>query len=745
MQSQQMAAMAGMNAAGGPVGGTQMMANPPLPQQEDMSAKLNTYIYDYFLRNNNVRLAKMMIDCDLKMNLNPDVKPSPSGRNMNGVDAMDDLKDDLPSPRVPVNQSAGNSFLLDWWCQFWDIFSTARQKNGGKGQSQQYMMYTRNLSQAQTEQRQQRMMMANNGMNPAQYQNMMRAMPNGANVNDLKRAAAMNNRNPPNPNQMGGMNQMNKQAMMSAQMQRDGSAMDMNGQRPQSPGSTENAPSPNKRPRVEGNFNGQQMAAARSQGMPQHSMGATSTGQANQMLLAGGINSANIPGNQYNEFQQAQNVHSKNIEVYSHSLVQQQRTALNNHTMAQGMNSGVQGSPMNQQGLDGQNDVFAGNPRPQMPAGGPGAPQGNHALQDYQMQLMLLEQQNKKRLLMARQEQDNMSAGPHVQPAVGAPGYPPSMSPQGSRAGPSPNPADQIKRGTPKMNQQVLPGSPMPDAAMQQNRNSPVPNFDHNQMPPGMPPQYYPNMQQTPMMRPPSSHPGNFNNGQQFTPQQMEAMRQNGGMQNGAWRGPGPQGMMPNQGQQPGPMNNPQQRNQMPPPPAPPAGEQPRTQEPSPSQPAAAPPTPSQTNKPNPKKKATKDNQKKPAKKNAATAGATPASNEEPPPTPTPSTPITPMHPASFNKGQNGQAQPQPPAQQPAAAPAPQQPSAMDNANQPFGAINDDGDFGLGFGPLDGPDALENFDFDSFLHVDDGNGGFPGLGGDFTFGADGVETGIGDP
>jgi hypothetical protein len=39
---------------------------------------------------------------------------------------------------------------------------------------------------------------------------------------------------------------------------------------------------------------------------------------------------------------------------------------------------------------------------------GDGAPQApiNHALQDYQMQLMLLEQQNKKRLMMARQEQD---------------------------------------------------------------------------------------------------------------------------------------------------------------------------------------------------------------------------------------------------------------------------------------------------------------------------------------------------
>ena len=39
----------------------------------------------------------------------------------------------------------------------------------------------------------------------------------------------------------------------------------------------------------------------------------------------------------------------------------------------------------------------------------PGQSQGNHALQDYQMQLMLLEQQNKKRLLMARQELDNMA------------------------------------------------------------------------------------------------------------------------------------------------------------------------------------------------------------------------------------------------------------------------------------------------------------------------------------------------
>ncbi|KAF2006603.1 hypothetical protein P154DRAFT_220332 [Amniculicola lignicola CBS 123094] len=426
--------------------------------------------------------------------------------------------------------------------------------------------------------RTQRMLMANSAMGPQQY-NMMRAMPNGvpANANDLKRAAAMNNRpNGPN-NPMANMQMKNQ--MIAAQMQRDGSQMDMNGQRPQSPGSIENAPSPNKRPRVEG-----------------------------------GMNAGNMPGNQFNDFAaQGGNLQQqKSIEVYAQSLAQQQRLAMSNQAMPQGMNSGVQGSPMNQQGLDGQHEVYTGNqPRPGMPAGGPGQQQGNHALQDYQMQLMLLEQQNKKRLLMARQEQDSISTAPHGQPSVGPPGFAPAMSPQGSRSGPSPNPNDQMKRGTPKLNQQGLPGSPMPDAAMQQ-RSSPAPGgfpIDPSQMPPGMPPQFgYPQMTgQTPMMRPPSSHPGGFNP-QQMTAQQMEAFQRSGGMPNGGgWRGP-PQGMMQGQGQIGGPMGNPQQQRPMAPPPAPSGGEQQRPQEPSPSQSTAAPPTPSQTNKANPKKKVTKDN-----------------------------------------------------------------------------------------------------------------------------------------
>src|SRR5690242_11533043 len=311
---------------------------------------------------------------------------------------------------------------------------------------------------------------------------------------------------------------------------------------------------------------------------------------------------SNMPNAQFNEFgQAANNAQQKNIEVYAQSLAQQHRVALNNTASPQAMS---QGYPMNQ-GLDGQEIMFAGNqPRPGMPPQQPGQPQqqGSHALQDYQMQLMLLEQQNKKRLLMARQEQDNMS-GPHQQ---GQGQFPPAMSPSGTRAGPSPNPAD-MKGRTPKLGQQGLPGSPMPEGMQQ--RASPAPNMnfpDPNLAPPGMPPQFYPQMPNNPMMRPPSSHPGaNFNGQQQMTPQQVEAIRN--GQMNGQWRGGPPQPGMPQQPQMMGgPMaGGPQQRNQMPPPPAPTNEQRPEA---SPAMSNQAPPTPNQGNKAGPKKKGTKDN-----------------------------------------------------------------------------------------------------------------------------------------
>ncbi|KAI4943588.1 hypothetical protein J4E91_009225 [Alternaria rosae] len=675
MQNQQMAQMAQMNANGS-LNGTPIMGNMAHPKRmgdQDPKEKLNTYIYDYFLRNRHHTLARAMLECDLKLNTE---KASPNNKP-NGASDLD-MPDDLPLPLMPPGQAADNSFLLDWWVQFWDIFAAARGAGGGPKNAAQYLGHNRNLGHIQNQQRDQRLMMATNPMNGAQYMMRNGAMTNG-NQTDLKRAAAMNNRPAGNP--MAGMQPMKNPNMI--QMQRDGSNMDMNGNRPNSPGSNENAPSPNKRPRVDG-----------------------------------GMNAGNMPSNQFNEFMpQGPGAQQKNIE---------------------GMNSGVQGSPMAQPGLDGQDLTFAPNgPRPgNMPNNPQGAPQqGNHALQDYQMQLMLLEQQNKKRLLMARQEQDNQSGHPQ-QGVIGAPGFGAAMSPQGSRAGgPSPNPADQMKRGTPKLGQQNLPGSPMPEGMMGQQRASPAPNmnFDPSLAPPGMPPQFYPqNMSGpngNPMMRPPSSHPQppNFN-GQQLTPAQMEAMR-NGQMQQNGWRGPQPGMMGPGGQQMGGPMGqNPQQRQQMPPPPAP-TNEPPRP-EPSPSVSNQAPPTPNQGNKANPKKKVTKDNKKPANNKKGANAGSTPATtNGEEPPTPTSSTPvapITPVHKQSFNQGQNGQpqpVQPQPPSDQ-----------NMDNGGPPFGNIDGDPngfDLGLNFG--DDPGALETFDFDSFLQTGNDNDAFGNLVSDFDF------------
>jgi len=75
---------------------------------------------------------------------------------------------------------------------------------------------------------------------------------------------------------------------------------------------------------------------------------------------------------------------------------------------------------------------------------------GNHTLEYYQIQLMVLEQQNKKRLMMARQVQDNIMLHPDGQGGAGAVG-PNGQQFQGTstQGGPhnSPNPGDQMKRG----------------------------------------------------------------------------------------------------------------------------------------------------------------------------------------------------------------------------------------------------------------------------------------------------------
>ena len=424
------------------------------------------------------------------------------------------------------------------------------------------------------------------------------------------------------------------------QMQRDPSGMNVNQERPTSPSSGENAPSPSKRQRVDGGqpFNPNQPGMTPNgrpgQVMPgqQMPMNPAATAAAHQMLQANGINPNTLNAQQLQNFVNAPpNAQAKSIASYSQNLQQHHGTQMGGRQMPNGPQG--QGSPMMAQGPDGNalnayyNPGDMGGPGGIRP--GPGNPQAagnsNHALQDYQMQLMLLEQQNKKRLMMARQEQDSMTGMPR-EAGPGGPGGPPGpngqpfpdTSPQAMRTGASPNPTDQMKRGTPQMNNSGIP-SPVPEGG--QSRGSPNPgmNFMGNPVNPDMAPHFFnkmgegmPNQQQMNGMRPPSSHPGQQPFPGQMTPQMMAAARQQAQQQPGQnpqqWQ-PGPNGqMMPQQMQQSPQIQGTPQQRAMPPPSAPAAGPNNannRTTA-SPQQAAAAPPTPNQGNKPAPKKKESK-------------------------------------------------------------------------------------------------------------------------------------------
>ncbi|KAH8167451.1 hypothetical protein CIB48_g791 [Xylaria polymorpha] len=750
--------MASMPMAAGPVGGgpMAMMGSNPLAAgqvqrlPENNRANLNTYIYDYFLREGMYDCARAMLNSDQALNVHKNPRRDENGNTIgNGVgdDPMDtDSKDeldtkrphDLPAPNVP--NGSDSCFLYEWFCLFWDILSAQRNKGGVIPNVSNYVIHTQQQNRMRQTQQQEMMRQ----MRPEMYNSMMQRLPNGMQMNakhpTLARTAMANNQNNPQMQML--------QAAKQNQMQRDGSNMDGNQPRPASPGSAENAPSPSKRPRLEGQgpFNAQHpnmMNGQRpQQGMPVQQVGDTKAADmAQQMLLSNGIDPANLTPQQFRDFQAASaQSQAKSIQAYSQNLQQHHGQQMPNKQVPNPGGPQGQGSPMIAQGPD--NTAAIGAFYPEMGPGmrpGPGAAQGsgsNHALQDYQMQLMLLEQQNKKRLMMARQEQDNIGgmprdgSGPN---GPGGPGGPPGPNgqpfqdtpPQGVRPGASPNPNDQMKRGTPQMNPAGIP-SPLQEGA--QSRGSPngMSFMPNGMVDPNMQQNFFKGMggidgnmvaaQMNPAMRPPSSHPGQPFNGQ-MNPQMMA--RQQGGPQQVQWQGPNGNGMGPQgpQGPQAQVQNTVSQRA-MPPPsaPAPTTNGNGRTSTQSPQTTSAAPPTPQQTTKAAPKKKDTKSAKNKAAaQKKAPAAGATPAPepNQDAEP-PTPATPITPSNPGNFKSGQNAGAVP-PVVSAPQAAPAPVPAPQVDPMNF--------ADMGTNNNPMIGSgDVLPDFDFDSFLHDGDNDG-----------------------
>lgn len=825
----------GMPQMGGPVGGP-IMNNGGQPNEKIL---LNTYIYDYFLKHHMYDCAQAILR-EGEVMTNGSRRASPSRRSQkldadgnimtNGMDdAMEnvdgsgprktedgeDAKQEFPLPNV--QGCPQGCFLLDWWVLFWDIFGIRTNQKPGTLQATQYL-HTQHAQQRLRQQHEQIMLqrisnpqqagllqgqVSNSVMNPGPgYQNPMlrQPFPNGVIVGQdglpagmgpegkqhLVRQALMNNNNkragPPAPGQLNALQKQQQQMMQQAQRDQD---VDMNGQqpRPQSPAGSQAAASPGTKRRNLGGGDYQEIGgpATRVQ-MPTGAPGTAQASQAQQILLANGIDPNRLTPQQFAAFQvQNPGAQQRSIALYAQSLAQhahQQRTVLQ-----QGMPKGiphVQGNPAGNNGSPMISHNGEGAPMNMIPefygaAGkniGQGPGTGNHALQDYQMQLMLLEQQNKKRLLIARQEQDNLQGRAEGQSFSG-------MSPQGGRAAPSPGPqGGDMKRGTPKMNPQAGPGSPLPDGQMsgQQQRGSPatsMPGFN-GQVQLDTQGMFYTqnkinemlsaNGANGAMMRAPGPH-ANFN-GQMNTQQLQEQVMNNPNLRQQAGRGQ-PVGGNVWASQQPGMPNahqalmqaqavaNAQQQAQQQAQNAPTPG-QPRpnvnhTNMPPPSAPATQangrapsspsvnnqqPPTPTQANKSAPKRKGEAKERKK--KVNAAPVQANVATPSSEPPTPT--TPVTPQHPNSFNSavhkpnnfntsapGQVGNGAPNAqPTQQPQ-APAVPPPMNPEMTAGVFNGLSEDSNiFGDFPGEAGNDTLLDNFDFDSFLNNPD-EGGSAGL------------------
>lgn len=457
-------------------------------------------------------------------------------------------------------------------------------------------------------------------MRNMQNNNMTMAMKQQQHQTNLARAAMANNQNP---------NMQMLQAKQN-QMQRDPSGMDANRDRPSSPASGENAPSPSKRQRIDGApFNANQPGAMMNGGRPGQNMPgqpmavAGNVANAQQVLAANGINPNQLNPQQMQNFANTPPAaQQKSIATYSHNLQQHHGNQMGSKQMVGGVPQNQSSPMMAPGGPDGNALNAFYNPNMDGPnamrAGGQAQPTGsNHALQDYQMQLMLLEQQNKKRLMMARQEQSDMGGIPRDnQPGAAGPnGQPfPDTSPQAMRSGTSPNPAEQMKRGTPQMNNSGI-SSPVPDGAQSRESPNPAMNFLGNHVNVSMAPHFYKGGADENMaaaqaqmngMRPPSSHPGQPFNGP-MNAQQMMAARQGVPGNPQQWQqgmnGQMVPGGMPQQGQ---PVQGTPQQRSMPPPSAPAAANANNRTTASPQQAAAAPPTPSQSNKAAPKKKESK-------------------------------------------------------------------------------------------------------------------------------------------
>jgi len=150
----------GLPQMGGPVGGPNMNNGG----QSNERTLLNTYIYDYFLKNHMHDCAQAILR-EGEVLANGSRRASPSRRPQkhdadgnimtNGVDdAMEnadgsgprktedgeDAERGFPLPNVVGIQQG--CFLLDWWLLFWELYGVRTNTKAGTLQATQYLQNT---------------------------------------------------------------------------------------------------------------------------------------------------------------------------------------------------------------------------------------------------------------------------------------------------------------------------------------------------------------------------------------------------------------------------------------------------------------------------------------------------------------------------------------------------------------------------------------------------------------------------
>ena len=142
-----------MNPGGVPFGGMALMNNVTNgatsrassdQEENDFEARLNTYIYDFFVRSENYECARALLRSGVAME-----PPVRRRDDMNGNDDSmhTDSKEDLDSkrpddlPAGPISHSE-NSFLLDWFSCFWDFYFARVKNNKASQQAMQYLQHT---------------------------------------------------------------------------------------------------------------------------------------------------------------------------------------------------------------------------------------------------------------------------------------------------------------------------------------------------------------------------------------------------------------------------------------------------------------------------------------------------------------------------------------------------------------------------------------------------------------------------